>query len=113
MPAVTHHVVRVFRRVGRATTPYREKVGGWQLVADGVECDIQPRTGQVEQGATGRTSARTAMAFLATGTDIRPDDGIEVVKGLGPKRYLVIDASDWGPPGDLELQLQETAENFE
>lgn len=113
MPAVTNHVVRVYRRAGGVTTPYREKVGRWQLVADGVECDIQPRAGRVEQDATGRTSVRTAAAFFPTGMDIRPDDGIEVVQGLGPARYLVVDASDWGPPGDLELELQETTEAFE
>lgn len=113
MPAVTNHVVRVYRRGTGVVSRYREKVTPWHLVADGVECDIQPKSGRVDQDPTGRLATRTATAFFATGTDIRQDDGIEVVEGLGPRRYLVTDASDWGPPGDLELELEETTETFE
>ena len=110
MPAIMPHVVTIYRRVRTGTTPYREQAIGWVEVATGVPCDLQPRAGDVGQEQYGRERADRRYGFFPTGTDLRADDGIVVTSGSGPTRYLVTRVADWGPPGDLEAELEETAE---
>ncbi|HEX6985872.1 MAG TPA: hypothetical protein VF170_10860 [Planctomycetaceae bacterium] len=112
MPAFTAHVVRIYRRVRTGTTAYREQTTGWVEVAAGVPCDLQPRTGDVGQEQYGRERSERRRGFFPTGTDLRVDDGVVVTSGSGPARYLVTLVADWGPPGDLEAELEETTETF-
>jgi hypothetical protein len=112
VPAVTNHRVTIYRRVP-VTTPDRARLTRWQRVAVNVPCDIQPASGSVQQEPYGRRATRRVRAFFASGTDLQPDDGLEVTAGIGPRRWLVADAGDWGPPGDLEADLVETDERFD
>lgn len=113
------HKVTVYRRQSGAGGSYREKTSGWTEVASGVRGDIQPRARPadgVDQRPYGRTGEEGRVAFFPTGTDIRRHDGLLVTEGTpegtGPTHFLVTAAHDWGAPGDLELELEETAESF-
>lgn len=109
---VRPHRATIYRRVSTLTSE-RMQVTRWEAVATDVPCDIQPTSGQVDQEAYGRRSAQRVHAFFDTGTDLRPDDGVGVTAGPGPRRWLVKSAGDWGPPGDLEADLEETKERFD
>lgn len=61
-------------------------------------------------------------AWFETGWDIRVGDGVSFVKRENaygalvpidpPENFTVKQREDWGPPGDLELELEETSETF-
>lgn len=109
---VRPHRATIHRRVS-TLTPDRMQVTRWEVVATDVPCDIQPAGGAVDQQPYGRRSVQRAQWFSDSGTDLRPDDGVEVTAGPGPKRWVVASAGDWGPPGDLEADLEDTEERFD
>jgi len=109
---VRPHRVTIYRRAKKLNSD-RMKVTRWQVVARDVPCDIQPVGGSVEQEPFGRRAARRGFAFFASGLDLLPDDGLEVTAGPGAKRWIVATAGDWGPPGDLEAELEGTEERFD
>ncbi|MHB1170008.1 MAG: hypothetical protein ACYC28_12090 [Longimicrobiales bacterium] len=103
MPVVADHTVSIYRR----------RDGAWELVRSGVQCDLQPVTGDVLQELYGRVIERQRRGFWDTGFDLREDDGVRVTAGPKPHgNWLVKAVNDWGAPGDLEADLVETGEDF-
>lgn len=116
MPVVTPYEVKVYRRAVGPLDARRRRTESWDATGlEHVPCDIQPRSGQLEELPFGLGVEGTHHGFYATGLDIRTGDGLLVtsVAKPGADRFLVEQAFDWGAPGDLELALSVSDEDFD
>lgn len=103
------HRIRVYRP-GKAD-PYSGS-SGWTPGAE-YDANLQPLTGSVQQSAAGREIGATWRAFVPAGAQVKEDDGIQVLEGVGPERYRVVQAGPQGAPWDTELMLSRTVEVFD
>lgn len=124
MPAVTPYRATVYRRRSAGTGPGRQQLRAWDEVAGAAElsCDRQVASVALRKEPFGEMSESRHLAWFETGLDIRVGDGVCYVKRedatgsliaiTPPESFVVKQREDWGPPGDLELELEETSETF-
>lgn len=107
--------VDVYRRKTTGASEHREQQRVLDPISFDVECDIQLQAGSVGQEGHGRDIRREYDVYFPSGSDVRPDDRLLVVEGVGPtvsKRLRVTSAFDWGDPGGVDGEAVENQEDF-
>lgn len=121
MPAVTPYRATIYRRRNTGTGPGRQQLRTWDEVYAELPCDRQVVSGDLAAQPFGRMAQSVHRAWFETGRDVRVGDGVLYVKredaGLliaidPPEGFIVKQREDWGDPGDLELELENTGETF-
>lgn len=109
------HLVEVYRR-GSAVNARGRRTGAWEQVAgiaDPLPANIEARSGALDEGPAAVDAVARWFAYLARpAVPVEEGDGIRVVDGFGPPRFIVQFVADHGPGADLVLQLETTDEEF-
>jgi hypothetical protein len=111
------HRVLIARRVPAGIGAGGEGLTDWSQVASDVPFDVQiTGVGSVEQRPYGRVSMGSYPGFAASGTDLRPDDGVKIVTSeqatMVGRRFGVRSVLDWGERGGVQAQLEDSEEDF-
>lgn len=110
------HRVTIYRRGPAGKSTGGRQLVTWAQVATDVPFDVQLTTGTVAQRDFGRESEARYEAFAPTGTDLRPDDGVQIdssdLASMVGRRFQVRAAMDWGARGGVQAVVVDTPEEF-
>ena len=98
--------------ISRTSSTTRVKGGGRvpnnTPVASDVDCNLQPRRGDLRQSPSGLSLESTHMGFFEPGTDVQQDDLIAVTEGdYYPTNFRVEHVGVQGGEWDVEVELEE------
>lgn len=100
----THKVT--IRRLSGAGTLQRGggRVADYSVVATDVDCNIQPRSGDIRETAFGKQPQSMHRIFMPHDQDIESDDEIEVTSGAYAETFLrAVFVGTQGDPWDTQI----------
>ena len=80
--------------------------------ASEIDCNIQPRGGELELRLFGETVFSRHQGFFPAGTDVQEGDALLVTDGVGPDTLEVAFVGEQGGKWDVECDLIKSGEDL-